>query len=319
LFIPANSSATAVFQILNDNNGVGLMFETEGDTLAQTFKSEHGNYSDGFRKAFHHEKISYLRRKDREYITLENPKLSALLSGTPRQVQSLIPDAENGLFSRFMFYCMNIRLKWIDVFATNGNESLDQRFDRFGNTFFDFYRTLKQYKNIRFSLSNSQQTAFNQYFEQVQQQYWELLGNDYIGTIRRLGLITFRIAMILTTLRIMDAGSLSCGEGGGRGNTIVCNDTDFQIAMEILKVLLQHAAFVFKQLPHATANTQAQNSNPKLALFQSLPAQFDRAKYLEIASQLQIPESTANKQIARFCNAGLLIRQTHGNYIKKTE
>lgn len=62
--------------------------------MAQTFKSEHGNYSDGFRKAFHHEKISYLRRKDREYVTLETPKLSALLSGTPRQIQSLIPDAE---------------------------------------------------------------------------------------------------------------------------------------------------------------------------------------------------------------------------------
>lgn len=54
LIIPANSSATSVFQILNDNNGVGLIFETEGDTLAHAFKSEYGNYSDGFRKAFHH-------------------------------------------------------------------------------------------------------------------------------------------------------------------------------------------------------------------------------------------------------------------------
>ncbi|MDR0941305.1 MAG: DUF3987 domain-containing protein [Bacteroidales bacterium] len=310
LFVPANSSATAVFQILNDNAGVGLMFETEGDTLAQTFKSEHGNYSDGFRKAFHHEKISYLRRKDREYITLENPKLSALLSGTPRQVQSLIPDAENGLFSRFMFYCMNIRLQWIDVFAINGNESLDQRFDRFGNKFFDFYQTLKQYENIRFSLSSKQQAEFNAYFEQVQKQYWELLGNDYVGTIRRLGLITFRVAMVFTALRIMENGNID--------GVLICSDTDFQIAMEILKVLLQHAAFVFKQLPHATA-TQTVSTNPKMALFQALPAQFDRAKYLEIASQLQIPESTANKQIARFCNAGLLIRQTHGNYIKHSE
>jgi hypothetical protein len=189
-----------LFQILNDNKGVGLLFETEGDTLAQTFKSEHGNYSDGFRKAFHHEKISYLRRKDREYITLETPKLSALLSGTPRQVQSLIPDAENGLFSRLMFYCMNIRLQWIDVFACNENESLDQRFNRFGDVFFELYRTLKQYENIRFSLSDSQQTAFNQYFQQVQQQYWELLGNDYIGTIRRLGLIIFRVALVLSIL-----------------------------------------------------------------------------------------------------------------------
>jgi hypothetical protein len=284
LFIPANSSATAVFQILNDNNGIGLMFETEGDTLTQTFKTEHGNYSDGFRKAFHHEKISYLRRKDREYVTLEMPRLSALLSGTPRQVQSLIPDAENGLFSRFMFYSMNIRLQWIDVFACNEHESLDQRFNRFGEQFFDFYKTLKLYDNIRFSLSNAQQKQFNAYLEQVQQQYWELLGNDYIGTIRRLGLITFRIAMVLTVLRIMDNGNIN--------TTIVCSDTDFQIAMEFLKVFLQHAAFVFRQLPAATP---AQISNPKMALFQALPDEFDRAKYIEVAKLLEIPDSTADK------------------------
>jgi hypothetical protein len=244
LIIPANNSATGLFQILNDNKGIWLIFETEGDTLAQTFKSEHGNYSDGFRKAFHHEKISYLRRKDREYVTLEIPKLSALLSGTPRQIQSLIPDAENGLFSRFMFYYMNIRLQWIDVFACNENESLDQRFNRFGDVFFDFYRTLKQTDTIRFSLSTNQQKQFFAYFESTQQQYWELFGQDFIGTVRRLGLITFRIAMVLTVLRIMENGEI--------GHTLVCSDTDFQITMEIVKVLIQHAAFVFRQLPQAT-------------------------------------------------------------------
>jgi Fic family protein len=103
---------------------------------------------------------------------------------------------------------------------------------------------------------------------------------------------------------------------GNINSTIVCSGTDFQIAMEIVKVLLQHAAFVFRQLPKATTTTQTQNNNPKMALYQALPNQFDRAKYLEIASQLQIPESTANKQIARFCNAGLLMRQTQGNYVK---
>ena len=108
LIIPANNSATGFFQILNDNKGIGLFFETAGETLAQTFKSEHGNYSDGFRKAFHHETISYNRRKDREYVELETPRLSALLSGTPKQVSALIPNAENGLFSRFIFYYMNI-------------------------------------------------------------------------------------------------------------------------------------------------------------------------------------------------------------------
>ena len=41
LFIPANSSATAVYQVLNDNDGQGIMFETEGDTLANTFSSDY--------------------------------------------------------------------------------------------------------------------------------------------------------------------------------------------------------------------------------------------------------------------------------------
>ncbi len=308
LFIPANSSATAVFQILNDNQGIGLMFETEGDTLAQTFKSEHGNYSDGFRKAFHHEKISYLRRKDREYVTLDVPKLSALLSGTPRQIQSLIPDAENGLFSRFIFYFMNIRLQWMDVFACNEDESLDQRFDRLGDNFFDFYGFLKKAGNIRFSFSHTQQTAFNEYFEKVQQQYWELLGSDYLGSVRRLGLITFRLAMVLTILRIRDTGNFS--------HLLVCSEDDFYIVMEMVKVLIQHAAYVFRQLPQAIP-AQPVSNNPKMALFEALPAQFDRPQYLAVASRLQIPQSTADKQIARFCNAGLLIKHTHGSYEKK--
>lgn len=81
-------------------DGVGLMFETEGDTLASTFKSEHGNYSDALRKSFHHESISYNRRKDREFVELK----------VPRQVLSLIPDAENGLFSRFIFYAIDLAL-----------------------------------------------------------------------------------------------------------------------------------------------------------------------------------------------------------------
>src|SRR6185369_8710364 len=71
LIIPANNSTTGVFQLLFENEGRGLLFETEGDTMAQAFKSDYGNYSDGFRKAFHHETISYYRRTDREYVDIE--------------------------------------------------------------------------------------------------------------------------------------------------------------------------------------------------------------------------------------------------------
>ena len=317
LFIPANSSATALFQILSDNNEVGLMFETEGDTLAQTLKTEHGNYSDGFRKAFHHEKISYLRRKDREYVTLEEPKLSALLSGTPRQLQSLIPDAENGLFSRFMYYHMNIRLQWINVFADNENRSLDSIFNNLGDKFFEFYLNFKKYKNIRFFLTDTQQNTFNQYFEHAQQQYFEQFGNDYVGTVRRLALITFRITMILSTLRLMDTGTAAADLQSVSSPicSLTSTDSDFQTAMQIAKTLIQHAAFIFKQLPQPK-NTQTLPTLDKKGFYNALPLQFDRNQYIETAKTLNIPESTADKQISRFMVTELLTRQAHGVYQK---
>ena len=68
LIIPANSSASSLLKILGDNDGVGLLFESEGDTLSQTLKSDYGNYSDVLRKAFHHELVSLLRSQQSEGV-----------------------------------------------------------------------------------------------------------------------------------------------------------------------------------------------------------------------------------------------------------
>ncbi|MBR1576245.1 MAG: DUF3987 domain-containing protein, partial [Bacteroidales bacterium] len=138
LFIPANTSATAFYQTLSENYEKGLMFETEGDTLANTFAADHGHYSEGFRQAFQHEPISYSRRKDREYVNVKRPRLSAVLSGTPRQIQNLITDTENGLFSRFVFYRLPTRVTWHNVFAKSGNGNINEYFAALGAEFFDF-------------------------------------------------------------------------------------------------------------------------------------------------------------------------------------
>jgi hypothetical protein len=314
LIIPANNSSTGLFQILNDNKGVGLIFETEGDTLAQTFKSEHGNYSDGFRKAFHHETISYNRRKDREYVELDTPRLSALLSGTPKQVSTLIPNAENGLFSRFMFYFMNIKPVWNDVFAGNDNTTLDDYFWHLGNQFYDLYKTLHKFTPLRFCLTTTQQQAFNAYFSQAQNQYMYLCGLDYLATVRRLGLIMFRIAMILSALRIMNS-PLSHGEGEGRGSTpMLCNDTDFNASLEIVKILIQHAAQVYQQLPAEIATTA--QPNQKQLFLDALTQEFSRQDYLIVAQRLNIPDKTAEKHIAKFVQSGLINHFAHDKYKK---
>ena len=322
LFIPANSTATVVYQTLNQNNGVGLLFETEGDTLANAFNSDLGNYSDGFRKAFHHETISYLRKKDREYVEILKPKFSAILSGTPEQVFNLIPSAENGLFSRFIFYVMPTEIVWHDMFDDSDGPTADELFKEIGRDFYQFHKLLAA-QTIRFTLTTDQQHQFNAFFSQTQAEYAALFGNDIIASVRRLGLILFRFAMILTVLRQMDAGTFplpSGNEAGQRPETVLfCADADFATALAMVKVLLQHTAAVFQILPRTVPSPRGRHQLTdavRQKFLAALPDTFDRPTYLKIADSLNIYEKTAERYIGEFCKSGQLAHPANGQYLK---
>lgn len=311
IIIPANGSSTAVYELLHDSDGRGLIFETEGDTLANTFKSDYGNFSDGFRKAFHHETISYTRRKDKEFVEIKAPRLSAVLSGTPRQIHSLIPDAENGLFSRFIFYTLSTRIIWQDVFAhTDSNQnSLDARFLALGHQLRQYHDILAAGKLRRFTLTPDQAAVFNTFFETAQQEAYTAEGTDIVGSVRRMGLITFRTAMILSSLRAWDEGLYS--------GPITCSQIDFQTVMTIIPVLLEHTRRVFNQLPVSDSGTGYSRNEISFHFLSALPHQFDRRQYLDTARSLAMPAKTAEKHIARFLAAGKIIRLRHGCYQKK--
>lgn len=304
LFIPANNSVTGVYQLISDNKGRGLIFETEGDTLAQAFKSDYGNYSDGFRKAFHHETISYYRRTDREYVDIEKPCLSTVLSGTPKQVATLIPNAENGLFSRFMFYYMNIKPTWKNVFQNSDKVGLDDYYNQLGSEFLELYKTLKNNPEIEIRLTTTQQQQFNTFFESLQTKYINLQPEEYIATIRRLGLIAFRIMMLFTAFRIMEDGDVNA--------TKECENIDFENAITIISILVKHSSKVFNDLPIEQKATK--RSNRKERFLESLPKQFTRQEYLDLATKQSIPHKTAEGYITKFVEAGLIHREAHNNY-----
>lgn len=309
LFLPANSSSTGVFQLLSDNDGQGLMFETEGDTLANTFKSDYGNYSDGFRKSFHHETISYYRRTDRENVEIEFPRLSVVLSGTPAQVQNLIPNAENGLFSRFMFYFLDMSDDWADVFASKFKGGLDGHFDLLGQQFFQFYQALETMGNIEFVLAKEQEEHFNTTFSGIFAKYSTLFGNEYKASVRRLGLITFRTAMVLSALRLMETGV--------EATQLICEERDYQTAIKMSNVLVQHSAKVFSELPQSQKPQKQPNRTERF--YNALPDKFARQDYKKFAEKLGIPDKTAQGYITKFFKNGLLHRDKQDCYLKPIE
>jgi hypothetical protein len=161
---------------------------------------------------------------------------------------------------------------------------------------------------MKFCLTEEQHLEFNVFFSQVQEKYLMLQGTDYIATVRRLALIAFRQAMILTALRIMESGDYSQKQE--------CRDSDFQRMLSMIRVLVRHSSHVFSQLPEIKKS--ARPKDRKEQFLEMLPEKFTRSAYLELAKSLSIPDKTADRYINMFCDKGLIFREQHGIYINLT-
>ena len=318
LIIPANSSASAFINTLSDNDGVGLMFETEGDTLTQTLKSDYGNYSDTLRKAFHHEPVSLCRRKDREFIELDCPKLSVVLAGTPGQVRSLIQDSENGLLSRFMFFNVKFEKNIRNVFAvTDIQKSKTEVFRQLGEQYKELSGKIQREASAyEIGIPPLMHGHFMEHYNRLNNECCEAIGNRMQGVVRRNGLIAFRIMMILSIIRHM-TDSYYHPMPEGLSLRLECSDEDYHTALIITETLLHHSAYMFRQFEKPASSVLANGRNDRRELLYSmLPGSFTKQEYLSLVRQLGFSESTCNKWIDRYIAEDLLHHCGHSKYEK---
>ena len=313
LRVPANCSATSFAEAMADNGNM-LMFETEGDTVVNTFKSDYGNYSDNFRKAFAHEEFGYLRRgNDSEEKEVQNPRLSVVLSGTPEQVKSLIPNAENGLLSRFIFYTLSATDEWLDGFSGYDTENpLEKVFDDLGAEVERYYQHLKSIQEVWFSLSFVQQQKFNDYFAEEKQRMKELNGDLYNASTHRLSWALLRISMILSALRCMDTGKVP--------EKIECTDTDFDTALSIIRTISQHNDYIFNVLNEGVTEevkvSETYSSAARATLLSILPDQFTSKDMKAAAVKISKSLRTVERQIRRAIQKGQVKELGKGSYQK---
>ncbi|MGM9734467.1 MAG: DUF3987 domain-containing protein [Prevotella sp.] len=318
LFISANSSSTAMYQALSDNHECGFTFESEGDAMANALKSDFGDYSDGLRKAFHHEPICYSRRKDNERVDIKKPRWAILLTGTPDQVGNLIPTADNGTFSRFLFYVLQRKLEWRDVFAEE-EVTLDEEFEKMGKDLFVVYLKLTARKEqLRFKFTSQQRQKFNRFFSELQDEQAAMLGDDIVASVRRLGLIAFRIAMVLTALRFIDTPEIDIQNIP----EVICDDRDFNIALSMVNKLINHTSMVYSTMLRKNGAEDENDVSVKMnmrdkLLFDNLSVDFTTKDYVAAAEKLEIPEKSAQKIIGRFINRYMVVvREKNGKYHK---
>ena len=306
LFIPANASYAKILWHIEQNQGDGIICETEADTMGNVLKQEWGSYSDMLRKAFHHERLSSSKKTNNEYIEVNNPRLAVALSGTPSQVVGLIASSEDGLFSRFVFYAFKVEPVWRDVSPYASNINLTDHFGHLSEQVVTLITFLKQNPTV-VELSRSQWDRLNTACGLWLQQVTIFNGIDSASIVKRLGIIMYRIAMIFTALRKFENDDTSA--------VATCTDEDFDIAITLAQLYLDHSVFMFHNLPRQDQLNIFKGGSNKQHFYDELPKQFKRAEAIELGKKHGIGERTIDNLLKKLLGK-YLKQESYGIYSK---
>ncbi len=331
--ISGNNSGTGILQNIMDANGTGLICETEADTIASAISSEYGHWSDTLRKAFDHDRLSYNRRTDQEYREVKRIFLAVLLSGTPAQVRALIPSAENGLFSRQLFYYMHGIYTWADQFAC-GEIDLDEIFRSIGRDWQLKLDILKEHGIHTLRLTDEQKKEFNALFSDLFFRSDIANGNEMRSFIARLAVNICRIMSTIAMLRVLEIPQPYQLKSSGRyapvpdkeiptDNVkdgiitrwdITITPEDFKAVLGLVKPLYRHATHILSFLPSSEIPHRANADRD--AFFDALGDEFTRTQLTEQATAMGIKPNTALSWLRRLVKKGLFVMKEKGTYVR---
>ena len=316
-----------------DANGTGLICESEADTLSTAIGSDYGHWSDTLRKAFDHDRLSYNRRTDQEYREIKKSYLSVLLSGTPAQVKALIPSAENGLFSRQLFYYMPGIWQWVSQFTT-GDIDIEEIFTTIGLDWKKKLDLLKAHGLHTLRLTDEQKQEFDTLFSALFTRSGIANGNEMYSFVARLGVNTCRIMAEVAVLRALESAQPyqlkasstplltpdkeipddNIKDGIITRWDVKITPSDFKAVLQLAEPLYCHAMHILSFLPPTEISRRANVERD--FFFMKLGTTFTRKQVREQAAVMGIKENTALIWLKRLVDYGDLVHvDGKGNYM----
>lgn len=306
ILIPGNSSSSALIHTLRDYDRSSLIFETEADSLSQVLRSEWGGISDLLRKAYEHEPISQNRRSDGEMLYVDKPLLSVFLTSTHSQLGGLIKSASNGLMSRFLFYLIHDVPEWRNITA-NGSVTGSVLNDAANEVtaLHEFFSG----REIEFVINQEERDLLNATGHRLTEYYRERLDEEFCASLFRYMQSAARIAVSLTAIRAFESGDKSA--------TITVRTQDMETAVEVVEVLLEHAAIVFENLPSPSAIIPKARANQ---LYEILPKEtdFKRSDIVQLAKdKLKMAARTVDRTLADLFKNNKITKVSNGVFKKQ--
>ncbi len=306
LFIPANSSSRAIYDVMQSNGGSGLLFETEIDTMLNATGQEWGNFSDITRKAFHHEAVSINRKGEKFFI--DNPRLSICITGTFDQFKAMFESAENGHFSRYALYTFDVPRKWQSHRPTKQSRALDESVNTASEILFKMYNALnKRSEPLYIDLTPEQWQAIDDTFAEKMQIIEDLGLSKYLhATNNRAAVLALRMASMFAVLRAYEESPERL-----QGESVTPIESDMVAALWLANTFVEHAVRLYQILPKAeTADSKGERFQQ---FYDAMPDTFETADAVATALRLNIPERTVKYWLS---NDQRIIRKQRGEYAK---
>ena len=322
--ISGNNTGTGILQNIMDSDGTGLICEAEADTLSTAIGSDHGHWSDTLRKAFDHDRLSYNRRTDQEYREVKKSYLSVLISGTPSQVQTFIPTAEDGSYSRQLYYYMCGISKWISQFMDNEID-WEEIFTAMGLEWKEKLSVIKTHGIHTLQLTDEQKEEIDTVFSDLFERSSVANGREMYSFVARLAVNLCRIMSEVAVLRALESPQPYDFKTSptspftpdkeiptdNRKDDIITrwdvsiSQEDFHAVLSLAEPLYCHATHILSFLPN-TEISHRPNADRDY-LFQKLGDEFTRTQLLEEAVAMGIKENTALTWLKRLTKHGKLI------------
>lgn len=306
VFIPADCSHARMIEHLQSNGGLGIICESEADTMSGAKKQDWGDYSPTLRAAFHHETITFTRKTNDEYIEINEPRLAVTLTGTPAQAPKLIASAEDGLFSRFLFYAFKGEIVWQDPSPNRQTIVYNDHFDSLSADVLNLIEFLEQ-SPTNIQLTPEQWVSLNDTFERILSEVSIFTGENAAAIVYRLGLITFRICMIFSSLRKFETGEMS--------ETLFCTDLDFNSAITVARIYLEHSILMYDNLPKQGSSINFTYGDSKRKFYEALPGEFSRKQAIDLSTQFHLSARSVDDMLK--LSVGVSLKKPKAGYYVK--
>lgn len=306
LLLSGNTTSSMLIQQFDDNDGAMalMIFETEIDGLTNMMSNKKfgGDNSTVFRKSYHNEPITQMRKGNLESLSANDPKLSIFITGTPSQLSGLFKSNDDGLFSRFTFFTSYSEDTWVDVKPCDGCHPLDETFDKIGEVYYALYHHMKN-KQVEVKFTDAQWDLLNNLGVNWHKDANEAGGENATSIAKRHVNMIARCAANYTALRAF--------EDKKEAEIIYCNDQDFVNAQWLIELSFFKALDIFRTLPGE------HESNSILEdLMDLLPVSFKRNELAPLEKSMKISDRNMDRHLFTLVHKKKIKRIKKGFYEK---